>query len=85
MDAVFDYYYVSNERAGNISKAYIGGQIAGKSIPFMLDFVMTGGFASGATGGFGKAMAKHIENKLINKLWQRSIQETYKNRCRPSY
>lgn len=78
LDAIFDYYYVSNERAGNISKAYAAGQIAGKSIPFMLDFVMTGGFASGATGGFGKAMAKRVEAKLIEKLGEATYKKLTK-------
>lgn len=68
LDAIFYYYYISNARAGNISKAYSGGKMAGQSIPFMLDFVMTGGFAAGTSTGLTKAMVRHIERKLITKL-----------------
>lgn len=62
--AFFEYNAAMADAGNDMSAWYKGGKIFAESIPFMMEFLVTGGFASGAgraaTSWMGKGFAKWI-------------------------
>ena len=70
--AFFEYNAAMADAGQNMSTWYKGGKIFAESIPFMLEFLVTGGLATGAgraaTSWMGKGFAKWIANSAKGTL-----------------
>lgn len=64
---LLEAYYVNANanamRARDISKGYLAGEVAADAIPFMVDFILTDGAATGVKN----AVAKALGNKFLGK------------------
>ena len=57
----YEYNAAMAEAGENMSRAYKGGKIFAESVPFMLEFLITGGIYKGA----GRAATKGLETALV--------------------